>query len=128
MEMRLMFLPWWRNLTKALSLLSRSNKRSRLPRCPAGRLPRLEPLEPRVVPATFVVTNTTDNTSTGSLRWAINQNNTTTGQTNIIHFNIAGPASIAIGSQLPQITNPVILDGTSQPGWTARPLIELNGT
>ena len=35
--------------------------------------------------------------------------------------------SINVFSPLPSITSPVVIDGTSQPGYAGRPLIELNG-
>src|SRR2546429_22941 len=82
--------------------------------------PRLEALEDRAVPSTFTVIKTNDDPNTGSLRWAIQQSNAATGQTNTINFNIngGGLASIALLSGLPGITNPVLLDGTSQPGYS----------
>lgn len=39
-----------------------------------------------------------------------------------------GVASIPLQSPLPTITDPVIVDGTRQPGWSSAPIIELNGT
>jgi len=48
-----------------------------------------------------------------------------------ITFNIPGGGvqTITLASALPAITNPVFVDGTSQPGWTAgTPVIEINGT
>ena len=39
-----------------------------------------------------------------------------------------GVATIAPGSALPTISEPVILDGQTQPGWSSAPIIELNGT
>ena len=89
---------------------------------------QVQPLEDRTLLATFVVTNTT-NTGTGSLRWAIEQSNATFGQDQI-HFNIpgAGVQSIKPTTALPTITETVIIDGTTQPGWSGSPLIELNGS
>ncbi len=47
---------------------------------------------------------------------------------NTIEFSIgSGFASIQLGSALPAITSPVIIDGTSQPGFAGLPVIELNG-
>lgn len=49
---------------------------------------------------------------------------------NTIHFNISGSGvrTITPTTGLPQITQPVILDGTSQPGFTGTPIVELNGS
>ena len=48
---------------------------------------------------------------------------------NTIAFNIpaAGVQTITPLSALPMITDPVIIDGTTQPGFAGSPLIELNG-
>ena len=55
----------------------------------------------------------------------------TQGQ-NTIDFNVGGGGTLQIispASPLPALTNPagIILDGTSEPGYSANPLIELNG-
>jgi hypothetical protein len=47
----------------------------------------IEALEDRAVPATFTVLNTLDDGSTGSLRWAVGQANTTTGADTIAFNN-----------------------------------------
>src|SRR5689334_12879137 len=87
---------------------------------PAGhrrrfRRPDLEPMERRVLLAqTFTVTSTLDDGSTGSLRWAIGQVNADNGtDVDTIAFNIPGQGvhTIAVGSLLPPITHPVIIDG-----------------
>ena len=76
---------------------------------------------------TFTVTNT-DDSGLGSLRWAITNANTTPGA-NTISFQISGsaPFTIALLSQLPAITNQVIIDATTQPNYSGTPLVELNG-
>jgi hypothetical protein len=83
----------------------------------------LERLEDRWVPSTFTVTNTLDDGSTGSLRWAITQANATAnvGGPDTIAFNIPGTGvqTISPTSQLPDITDPVIIDGYTQPGSSA---------
>jgi hypothetical protein len=71
-------------------------------------------VEDRLVPSTFVVTNTHDS-GTGSLRWAITGANAATGQTNTIDFNVGGVA-IKLSSALPAVTNPVVIDGLTNPG------------
>jgi hypothetical protein len=90
----------------------------------------IEFLESRLLPATFTVTDTSDDINdTGSLRHAITQSNLTGPGPNTINFNIPGTGvkTIAPLSALPVITKPVIIDGTSQPGFTSSPLIELDG-
>ena len=78
-------------------------------------------MEARRLLATFTVTNT-DASGSGSLRQAIIDSNNSTGL-NTIAFNIPGPGRAhhlsPVGlnqlSLLP-ITNPVVIDGYSQPG------------
>ena len=74
----------------------------------------------------FVVTTTADS-GPGSLRQAILDSNAATGATNTIDFDIPGSGvqTIAPLSPLPAITNPVLIDGDSQPGYAGTPLIEL---
>ena len=65
---------------------------------------------------TFLVTNTSD-TGAGSLRQAIEDANASPGMDSI-HFAIpgAGPHSIAPLSDLPTVSDPVVIDGFTQPG------------
>jgi uncharacterized repeat protein (TIGR01451 family) len=51
------------------------------------------------------------------------------GQLDAIAFNIPGTSvhTISIASALPTITDAVIIDGTTQPGFAGAPLIELHG-
>ncbi|MEX0879800.1 MAG: Calx-beta domain-containing protein, partial [Thermoanaerobaculia bacterium] len=72
--------------------------------------------------ATFNVTNTSDS-GAGSLRQAILDANTAIG-TDTIAFNIpgAGVHTITPATPLPAITDPVILDGYTQPGAGANTL------
>jgi uncharacterized repeat protein (TIGR01451 family) len=81
--------------------------------------------------ATFTVTNTNDD-GPGSLAQAILDANANAGL-DMINFSIgSGVQTIDVGSVrgtgLPTITDPVIIDGTTQPGYAGSPLIELNGT
>jgi hypothetical protein len=75
----------------------------------------------------FVVTNA-NNHGTGSLRDAIVNANATIGKDTIV-FNIPGPGvkTIALLNALPDITDAVVIDGTTQPGYTGTPLVELDG-
>jgi hypothetical protein len=63
-----------------------------------------------------------------TLRAAFAVASTTAGT--VIDFAIPGPGvhSIAPGSGLPVLTQPVSVDGTSQPGYSGVPLIEVSGT
>jgi parallel beta-helix repeat protein len=82
-------------------------------------------LESRAAPLT--VTNANDS-GPGSLRQAILDANTVAGPDTIV-FNLAGSGwhTIVLLSGLPAVTDQVIIDGTTQPGYAGRPLIELNG-
>jgi hypothetical protein len=75
----------------------------------------------------FHVTSTAD-TGPGSLRQAILDANATPG-TNGIAFTlgVGGVHTIAPTSPLPAVTNPVEIDGATQPGYAGTPLIELAG-
>ncbi len=76
----------------------------------------------------YLVQSMADDGSVGTLRWAVLQANANPGP-NMIQFDIPGTGvqQIALGSPLPQITNPVLIDGTTQPNYAGHPLIELNG-
>ena len=67
--------------------------------------------------ATFEVTRPNDNAGARTLRWAINQANQTAAL-DTIKFALpgAGPHVIALAGNLPQITQPVTIDGYTQPG------------
>ncbi len=73
---------------------------------------------------------TTADSGTGSLRQAILESNAATGSTSTIDFDIPGQGvqTIAPSSPLPAITSPVLIDGTSQPGYAGTPLVELSGS
>jgi Calx-beta domain len=76
---------------------------------------------------TFVVTNTNDS-GAGSLRQAILDANANPGA-DLITFNIgSGLKTISPTSTLPDISDPVVIDGTTQPGFSGIPLIEINAT
>ena len=88
--------------------------------------------------ATFTVINT-DDTGVGSLRQAIMDSNASVGVLDTIAFNIsgAGVQTITPVTPLPMITDPVTIDGYSQPGTSQNTLangdnavllIELDGT
>ena len=96
-----------------------------------GNLHRLRPFlltavfaaAPPLDAATYTVTNTNDS-GAGSLRDAITQSNASVGVTDTIAFNVTGtgcvgsPAVCTIQptSPLPNLTDPVTIDGYTQPG------------
>ncbi|MBL9173148.1 MAG: right-handed parallel beta-helix repeat-containing protein [Verrucomicrobiales bacterium] len=76
--------------------------------------------------ATFTVSITND-AGPGSLRAAITNVNGSPGP-HVIVFNLPeGTRSIRPLSALPVITNSATLDGTTQPGYSGKPLVELAG-
>jgi len=88
-------------------------------------------MEDRTLLSTFLIDNTADS-GPGSLRQAIVDSNAAAGGANVIDFAISsdggGVQMIAPLSPLPAITSSVLIDGTSQPGYTGTPLIELSGS
>ena len=84
----------------------------------------LEMLENRTLPSTLMVTSSADS-GPGTLRQAITTADTVTGPTTIDFAIGSGPQTITILNPLPLITAPVILDGTSQPGFSGTPLITI---
>jgi hypothetical protein len=87
----------------------------------------VEPLEDRWLPSTFVVTSINDN-GPGTLRDAIQAANAQPGLDQI-SFQIPGSGAhaIALASALPNISDSVVIDGTTQPGYAGTPIIELPG-
>jgi len=86
-------------------------------------------------PGTFTVNSTADpgdgtcDATECTLREAIAAANANAG-TDTIAFDIpgAGPYTISPGSALPTVTDPVTIDGTSEPDFAGSPIIELDGT
>jgi parallel beta-helix repeat protein len=81
--------------------------------------------------ADFTVTSDADTGAPGTLRWAIEQANTTPGA-DIIKFNIGQVGSaqtIEVNSPLPSLLETVTIDGWSQggTGYNGKPLIQLSG-
>ena len=76
----------------------------------------------------IIVTSTRDDGSPGTLRWAITNANQASGL-QYITFNIAGtaPFPIALSSDLPTIQKPMVIDGTTQPGYAGIPIVGLAG-
>jgi parallel beta-helix repeat protein len=88
----------------------------------------VESLEGRQMLSTFTVTNTADSGS-GSLRQAIVNSNATKGP-NSINFNIPGSGvqTINLLSALPTLTQPVTIDGTTEPNSGGQAVIQVDGT
>jgi titin len=86
----------------------------------------LQRLEDRALLSAIMVTNTSDS-GPGSLRQAILDSNAAPGS-NRIEFSInSGIQTITPLTALPVITDPVTIDGTTQPGFANTPIIELSG-
>ncbi len=64
-----------------------------------------------------------------TLRAAIEEANVRPGK-DLITFNVPGPSphTIRPGSALPAVTDPVVIDGTSEPDYSGSPVIELDGS
>jgi parallel beta-helix repeat protein len=77
--------------------------------------------------ATFVVTNRSD-TGAGTLRQAILDANASPDE-DVIELRLQGasPWRIQPLSALPDVRGPVLLDGTTQAGFSGQPLVELRG-
>jgi hypothetical protein len=86
-------------------------------------------MEDRTLLSTLLVNNTSDS-GPGSLRQAILDSNAAIGSTDSIDFHIPGKGvqTIEPASPLPAITNPVLIDGFSQPGYAGTPLIQIDGS
>jgi len=84
---------------------------------------------PLTAPAsTFLVSSTADS-GPGSLRQAILDANAHPGADSIV-FNIPGLGlhTISPSTALPTISDAVTIDGSTQPGFTGSPIIELDGS
>ncbi|HKI31262.1 MAG TPA: right-handed parallel beta-helix repeat-containing protein [Gemmataceae bacterium] len=92
-------------------------------RPPSRFRPLLEPLEQRQLLAVFPVMNLNDS-GTGSLRQALLNANSTPGA-DVITFQVAGIIRLTSGA-LPAVTNTVSIDGTTAPGFSGTPLVEIN--
>jgi hypothetical protein len=83
---------------------------------------------PPIVVTTAADNGDNANPTPGSLRQAIITANTTPGADTIIFQIGSGLQTIVPLSQLPTVTDPVVIDGTTQPGFGGSPMIELNGS
>lgn len=71
----------------------------------------------------------TDDSGPGSFRQALLDANANADY-DVIAFNIASepPHSISLRSALPRVTQPIMIDGTTQPGFAGLPIIEIEGS
>ncbi len=76
--------------------------------------------------ATYSVTNTSDS-GAGSFRQAITDANANAGADTIAFSIGSGLATISPTSALPTITDAVLIDGTTQTGFSSAPIIEICG-
>ncbi|MDQ3930272.1 MAG: S-layer homology domain-containing protein [Chloroflexota bacterium] len=119
---------WTRHAFKALSGVALLLAVAGQVTAPALARPVAQGKTPAAPSATYVVTNT-NNSGQGSLRQAIFDANANPGH-DTISFNIPGEGVQVImpAAPLPPITDPVTLDGTTQPGYAGTPIIQLNGS
>ncbi len=90
-------------------------------------LPALEPLEVRRLLASYFVSSN-DDSGSNTLRAAITSLDSTGGPSNTITFNLAsGQQTIDLLSALPDITLPVDIEGSTEPGYAGTPLVVIDG-
>jgi parallel beta-helix repeat protein len=81
-----------------------------------------------LAPAATLTVTTTADSGGGSLRQAILDSNASAGVLDTIAFAIgSGVQTITPLSALPTITDPVVIDGSTQPGYAGTPLIDIAG-
>lgn len=104
--------------TRSQRSVSRSTSRS---------VPLIEGMETRRMFSTYIVTTTADS-GAGSLRDAIKAANKVSDADTIKFAIGSGAKTITTLTALPYIQYPVTIDGTTQPGYAGKPLVELNGS
>jgi hypothetical protein len=90
--------------------------------------PIIRPSTPLKVASTYTVISAAD-TGIGTLRRAIDSSNADPDPS-LIAFAVGegGAVTITLKSSLPDVKYPVIIDGTTQPGYAGAPIVELSGT
>jgi hypothetical protein len=84
-------------------------------------------IQPFTTSAATYVVNSNGNSGTGTLQQAILDANANAG-TDTISFALSATPVIAPGSLLPTITDPVIIDATTQTGYSNHPIVGINGS
>ncbi len=100
-----------------------------------ARTPRLALLSlalalPAILSGATITVTTTADSGAGSLRQAILDSNASVGVLDTIAFAIpgAGVHTIAVTTDPPFVTDPAVIDATTQPGYAGAPLIEILGS
>ena len=122
---------WFRNLNPSRGPREDAARR----RAARRRRPTVEAMESRQLLATFTVTHLGDNAAgtadiPGTLRSAIDLANAApAGTAATINFAIGtGAQTISLLQPLPTLGNPFVIDGSTQPGFAGRPIIQIDGS
>jgi hypothetical protein len=105
--------------------LSTTKRTAKLSRA-CDKVVHFDSLEERRLMTVFTVISTADD-GQGSLREAIMLANTAPGADTIEFHTGGGVAKITLESELPALTGPVTIDGTTQTGFGGTPLVWLDG-
>ncbi|MCC6742849.1 MAG: IPT/TIG domain-containing protein [Acidobacteria bacterium] len=92
-----------------------------------ARSPQLDASSPRRVGQAFTITNDGD-FGPGTLRQAILDSNATPGADTLTFGIGSGSKTIRVSVPLPEITDAVTVDGSTQPGFSGKPIVEIDGT
>ena len=89
-------------------------------------------LDPDLNPSISLIVTNTNDSGLGSLRNAIEMVNlfaASPNDPNVIAFDIPGPGPhvIPVPSQLPDLTTPTIIDGTTEPDFPGFPIVQIDG-
>ena len=98
----------------------------------AVRWSGFESLDTQFIAPNYLLVSNADDSGPGTLRQAIIDANAAanTATADVILFDLPGRSThtITLATALPAITDAVVLDATTQPGYTGQPLIELDGS
>ncbi|MCU0879946.1 MAG: FG-GAP-like repeat-containing protein, partial [Pirellulaceae bacterium] len=87
---------------------------------------QVDPCPPLVVNSDWDIDDGVSDGRTTTLREAIRLANLLPGK-NTISFDLPRGRAIFVDAPLPTITDPVVIDGTTQPGYAGAPIVSLNG-